>query len=101
MDVQTLLAEAKIRFNHNVAKETLKEKYNSKLIIAEQGGLWKASPELISVLNTFDTEKIVLIDQHNTPVEVERVLLLDKIKTVYINVMNDFYKEWKDVESKR
>lgn len=101
MDVQTLLAEAKIRFNHNIAKETLKEKYSSKLILAEQGGLWKASPELISVLNTFNTEKLILLDEHNTPVEVDRVLLLEKIKTVYLSVMNDFFKEWKAVESKR
>jgi len=101
MDTKTLIADAKARFNHNSAKAQLKDKYDGKFIVAEQGGLWKASPELIAVLSAFDDNFIVLIDNFDNPVEVKREDLLKVIKDTYQKVMLEWYKEWKEVESKR
>lgn len=101
MDTKTLIAEAKARFNHNSAKAHLKDKYDGKLIVAEQGGLWKATHEIISFLNAFDDEYIVLIDTFNNPVEVNRKQLLDVLKNTYNKVMNDWLTEWKEIEFKR
>ena len=101
MDVQNLITEAKARFNHNAAKDYLREKYSSKLIVADQDGLWKADIETITILQSFDTKKLILIDTHNNPVEVDRVFLLEKLKSVYQNVMSELYQEWKELESKR
>ncbi len=53
MDTKTLITEAKARFAHNSAKDYLKEKYNAKLLVAEQGGLWRADKETISFLTAF------------------------------------------------
>jgi hypothetical protein len=53
MDTKTLIKDAKARFSHNSAKAYLKEKYNSKLIIAEQGGLWRADAQTIAILASF------------------------------------------------
>lgn len=101
MDTKTLIAEAKARFNHNSAKAYLKDKYDSKFIVAEQGGLWKASPELISILTSFDDNFIILIDSFNNPVHVNRDQLLTVIKDTYHTVMLEWYKEWKELETKR
>jgi len=38
MDTQNLIIESKARFNHNQAKQYLKDKYQSKLTFADQGG---------------------------------------------------------------
>lgn len=101
MDTKTLLAEAKARFNHNSAKAYLAEKFNAKLIVAEQGGLWKADAQTISLLNSFDHKQIVLIDTFNNPVQVFRQDLLTKLQSVYDEVMIDWYNEWKELENKR
>ena len=53
MDTKTLIAEAKARFIHNSAKHYLAEKYNAKLIVADQGGLWKADQQTITFLSSF------------------------------------------------
>ena len=53
MDTKTLIKDAKARFSHNSAKAYLKEKYSSKLVIAEQGGLWRADAQTIGFLNSF------------------------------------------------
>ena len=101
MDTKTLISEAKARFNHNSAKAQLKDKYDGKFIIAEQGGLWKASPEIISFLNAMDDSFVILIDNFNNPVQVNREQLLTVVKETYQRVMLDWYKEWKEIETVR
>jgi hypothetical protein len=101
MDTKTLISEAKARFNHNSAKAQLKDKYDGKFIIAEQGGLWKATPELISFLSALDDNFVILIDNFNNPVQVNREQLLLVLKDTYQKYMLEWYKEWKEVESAR
>lgn len=101
MDTKTLIADAKARFNHNSAKAYLAEKYHNKLIIAEQGGLWKADQQTIAFLSVSGNEEIVLIDTFDNPVKVNRKELLDKLTETYWTVMNEWHDEWKELESKR
>jgi len=101
MDTKTLLSEAKARFNHNSAKAQLKDKYDGKFIVAEQGGLWKATPEVITFLNALDDNFVILVDNFDNPVRVNREKLLNVLKDTYQKVMLDWYKEWKELESKR
>jgi hypothetical protein len=104
MDTKTLITEAKARFAHNSAKDYLKEKYDAKLLVAEQGGLWKADQETISFLtvmiNDYD-DRVVIMDTFQNPVLVDRSGLLTKLKDVYNSVMAEWYNEWTDLESKR
>ena len=101
MDTKTLISDAKARFNHNSAKAYLAEKYNNKLIIAEQGGLWKADQPTIAFLQASNVTKLVMIDTFDNPVEVIRDDLLDKLTKVYHSVMYEWHTEWKELESKR
>jgi hypothetical protein len=102
MDTKTLISAAKARFNHNSAKAQLKDKYDGKLIVAEQGGLWKATPEFIAFLSALENDNfVILIDTFDNPVEVKREQLLELLKATYQKVMLDWHKEWKELESKR
>ena len=104
MDTKTLITDAKARFNHNSAKAYLAEKYNAKLFVAEQGGLWKADQQTISFLavssNDWD-DKIIMLDTFQNPVVVDRSELLSKLRNVYDDVMREWYKEWQELEGKR
>lgn len=101
MDTKSLIAEAKARFAHNSAKDYLKEKYEAKLLVADQGGLWKADQQTIAFLSSSLDEDVVLIDTFENPVKVNRVDLLDKLGSTYNSMMNEWYTEWKELESKR
>lgn len=101
MDTKTLISEAKARFNHNSAKAYLKDKYDGKLIVAEQGGLWKANVETINFLNSSKKEKVILIDTFNNPVQVDRESLLEILQNTYDSVMEEWYNEWSELEKKR
>ena len=102
MDTKTLISEAKARFNHNSAKAQLKDKYDSKLIVADQGGLWRADQQTISFLSSMnDNNFIIMMDTFDNPVQVKREELLTVLKDTYSTVMLEWYKEWKELESKR
>lgn len=101
MDTKLLISETKARFNHNSAKAYLKDKYDSKLIVADQGGLWKATPELIGFLASSKDEYVILIDTFENPVQVNRIKLHDVLYKAYDDAMNLWYKEWKELEQKR
>lgn len=102
MDTKTLISEAKARFNHNAAKAQLKDKYDGKFIIANQGGLWKATPEFIAFLSALEDDNfVILIDNFDNPVHVNREQLLSVLKDTYHTVMLAWYKEWKELESNR
>jgi hypothetical protein len=101
MDTKSLIAEAKARFAHNSAKDYLKEKYEAKLLVADQGGLWKADMQTISFLSSSLNEDVVLIDTFENPVKVNRLDLLAKLGSTYCSAMDEWYTEWKELESKR
>ena len=101
MDTKTLISEAKARFNHNSAKAQLKDKYDSMLIVAEQNGLWKATPELIGFLASSTDEHVILMDTFENPVLVNRIALHDVLYKTYNDAMQLWYAEWKELESKR
>jgi hypothetical protein len=100
MDTQSLLAEAKARFAHNSAKHYLKEKYSNKLLIAEQGGLWRADIHTINFLHNAP-EEVVLLDLYDNPVKVKSAELLAKLSDVYMTVMQEWQTEYKELENKR
>lgn len=101
MDTKKLLSDAKARFSHNSAKQQLKDKYKSKLVIAEQGGLWVITPQLLSQLASSSAPTLILMDNYENPVKVNRLELLQKLNQVYITVMEEWHSEWQTLESKR
>ena len=101
MDTKTLLAEAKARFNHNSAKAYLAEKYKNKLLVADQGGLFRADAATIGFLNSFTQYHIVVIDTFENPVKVVRQELLYKLQDIYVEVMDAWQSEWQELEGKR
>lgn len=101
MDTKSLITEAKARFNHNSAKAYLKDKYDSKFIVADQNGLWRANLEIINFLNSTSDTEVIIIDTFNNPVKVSRQDLLDKLRTVYKTTMEEWYNEWIELEKNR
>jgi len=101
MDTENLIKEAKARFSHNSAKQYLKDKYLAKLSVAEQGGLWKVTPELIGFLASSTDEIIILIDTFENPVMVNRIKLHDVLYKTYNDTMQLWFSEYKELENKR
>lgn len=101
MDTKQLLTDIKARFNHNSAKSYLKDKYESKLCVASQGGLWKITPELIMFLDNAGSEELILLDAYENPIKVKRQELFYTVRNTYNYVMEQWHNEWSTLEKAR
>ena len=71
MDTEALIAHSRARFDHQTARRLLKEKYEARMIFAYAGGMWRAGPELLTVLSVCpDRESAVILDLYDNPVQV-------------------------------
>ena len=70
MDTNELISHSRARFDHHQARIVLKEKYQAKLTFAHAGGMWRAGPELIAVLQACPDENSVIMDLYENPVRV-------------------------------
>ena len=101
MDSKNLIEQARARFDHQAARRCLREKYQAKLSFAHAGGMFRASPEMISFLNLYRDQIIVLEDLYHNPVEVIVNDLLDCMQQRWQEQMNAWYAEYKSIESQR
>lgn len=101
MDTKTIIKEAKARFEHNSAKQLIKEKYQQKLMVANQSGLWKASPELIGYLSINSAETVFLLDSYENPIFANRIELLEVLNKTYNDTMTLWHKELQELRQYR
>jgi hypothetical protein len=71
MNTDALIAHARSRFDHAAARRTLKEKYTARMLFAYQGGMFRAGPDLLTVLHACPVEDdVVILDIYENPVRV-------------------------------
>lgn len=95
-----ILQNSKARLAHNQQKQILAEKYESKMLFAYAGGMWKAGPELVNVLSAMDGE-IVLLDEYKVPVRVNVTELLEQVKMRWQEQMNAWHTEYNELSRQR
>lgn len=101
MNVESLIKESKAKFDHNLAKHYLKEKYTAKLIFTDQGGLWKATPEFLSFLSSPELIETIILDLYDNPIKVNKEKLKLLAHKVYNDVMSEWHDEWSALSKHR
>jgi hypothetical protein len=102
MDTDKILTTAKARFAHEANRRVLKEKYEAKMLFAHAGGMWRAGPELLTVLNICsDSTPLVILDLYDNPVQVNAQELLDLAKQRWQEQMTAWLVELEDSRKNR
>jgi hypothetical protein len=101
MNDNELVNFARSRFDHESHKRLLKEKYESKLLFAYKGGMFRAGFELITFLKCFDHAHMVIKDLYDTPVEVNVQELLNLANERYMEQMNAWLVEYESTRNQR
>jgi hypothetical protein len=101
MNTDELVVHARSRFEHVAARRTLKEKYQAKLTFGWNGGMFKATPEMITFLSLYNDERIVILDLYETPVEVNAKELCELMKPRLQEQMNAWLVEYKELNKNR
>jgi hypothetical protein len=101
MDTDNLIAHSRSRFEHAAAKRTLKEKYQGKLTFGWNGGMFKATPEMITFLSLHDDISVVILDLYENPVEVNAKELCNIMKIKYQEQMSAWSTEYTELNKNR
>lgn len=101
MDTDKIIAHARSRFEHAAAKRTLKEKYQAKMTFGWNGGMFQATPEMITFLSLYGDQRIVVKDLYETPVEVNAQELCDIMKSRLQEQMNAWFAEYNEMMRRR
>ena len=96
-----LETQIKSRFEHTNAKRALQEKYQAKMLFAHAEGMWKAGPELISVLQACITEEAVILDLYDNPIRVNVSELQSLAFSRWQEQMNAWESEYLELKKKR
>jgi hypothetical protein len=101
MNTENIVAHARARFDHATAKRVLKEKYQAKLIFGWNGGMFRATPELLAFVQSWPIEELYLADLYDNPVEVDKQVFLIKLQQHYHEQMNAWHIEFEELQNKR
>lgn len=97
-----LFEHARARFDHESARRLLKEKYEAKMLFAHAGGMWRAGPDLVILLDCCrENETVVLSDLYNNPVRVDVDELLRLTKQKWQEQMNAWLIEHEQTSQQR
>ena len=102
MDTNAVIAHARARFDHETARRLLKEKYQARMLFAYQGGMWRAGPELLTVLHACPVEdNIVILDLYENPVRINPGELQRLAHDRWQEQMNAWLVEHDELSKKR
>ena len=101
MDTDALVAHARARFDHAVAKRILKEKYEARMLFAYRGGMWRAGPELQTTLLTCPGTEAVLLDLYENPVRVDTKELYAQSQQRWQEQMTAWLVEYEESRTNR
>jgi hypothetical protein len=101
MDTNQLVEFSRARFEHESARRVLKEKYQAKMTFGWNGGMFQATPEMITFLSLYDDQRIVVKDLYDTPVEVNARELCDIMKSRLQEQMTAWLLEYQELSRRR
>lgn len=101
MNTDNLVAHARARFDHEAAKRVLKEKYQAKMLFAHNGGMFRATPEMICFLSLYGDSEIVVLDLYENPVKFRANEVCDIMKAKWQEQMNAWLVEYEQMSKQR
>jgi hypothetical protein len=101
MNTDQLVSHSRARFEHAAARRLLKEKYQAKLVFGHNGGMFRATPEMITFLSLYNNEKIVVQDLYENPIEINAKEVCELMKTRLQEQMNAWLVDYQEVNKNR
>ena len=98
MDTNDLKSLAESKFKHALFRKNLKERVEAQLAVAHNGGLFKASKELICFVALWDptNPNLFLEDAYGNPIKCNRDELKKQLEEAYQFAMNAWHTDFEE-----
>ena len=100
MDTNQLVAHARARFEHESARQILREKYQAKFTFVHAGGMWQAGPELLTLLKLC-SGTVVVLDLYENPVKIQAEGLYELALQRWQECLNAWLIEYEQLNQQR
>lgn len=102
MNTDDLVEHSRARFAHETARRVLKEKYAARMLFAYNGGMWRAGPELLTLLQAIPVEDpVILVDLYENPIRIDPKELQRLAFDRWQEQMNAWHTEFESNNRKR
>jgi len=99
--MQDILSQIKLATSYQQNKQILREKIQTDLHFAHNGGLFKVTPELLAFVSTWPIDELYLEDTYQNPVAVDKQVFLVQAQQHYHKVMNRWHDEHAELRKLR
>lgn len=97
MSNEQLIKQVRARYDHHRNKNILREKYEAKMLFAYAGGMWRAGPELLAMLEFApDQDNVILPDDYGNPVKVDYAEFRDLVEMRWQEQMTAWLLEYEE-----
>jgi len=102
MDTDNLIAHSRARFAYEAAKRTLREKYQGKMVFAYNGGMWRAGPELQTMIFTCGSDGVAFLpDLYENPIQINTRDLMKLSQERWKEQMAAWHDEYEQLSKNR
>ena len=99
--IEQITNQIRLATDYQINKRILREKIQTDLHVAYNGGLFKVTPDLIAFLNVWDSEEIYLEDTYQNPIKINREEFLIFCRRHYQIVMNAWHIQHEELKRAR
>lgn len=97
-ELENIVTEVKLATDYQINKRILREKIQTDLHFAYNGGLFKVTQELLAFVATYRSTTLYIEDTYGNPIEVNR----DEFRTLceehYQRVMNTWHQQYAELK---
>lgn len=92
-ELEHLTTEIKRATDYQVNKRILREKIQTDLHFAHNGGLFKVTPELLAFVKSWPIDELYLEDTYQNPIQIDKSVFLVTAQQHYQRVMNTWHQQ--------
>jgi hypothetical protein len=100
-EIENLVAQVRQATDYQINKRILREKIQTDLHFAHNGGLFKITPELLAFVQTWPINDLYLEDTYQNPIEIDKQVFLITAQQHYQKVMNRWHQEHSELKRAR
>lgn len=100
-NISNIVEQVRLATDFNINKQILREKIQTELHIAHNGGMFKITPELIAFVKDWPLDTLYIEDVYQNPIEIDRQVFLVTAQQHYHRVMNEWHQQYAELRKIR
>ena len=100
-ELEKLISEIKRATDYQINKRILREKIQTDLHFAHNGGLFKVTPELLAFVSTWPVDELYLEDTYQNPIQINIQVFLITAQQHYQQIMNTWHQQHSELKKIR